>query len=176
MPDILKFKPMTGENAVAASSLVTPNVPRTRSKEYRCYIRMIHRCHNKDYPGYENYGKRGIKVCKRWRESFEYFLADVGPAPSPQHTLDRKDNDKGYSKANCRWATWKVQANNRRTNNVIEFAGLTKTMAEWADYIGGGCTRKKLWKRIKLGWPMDRVLSPLPLPLPATAAPQKQAA
>lgn len=135
-------------------------VSHTRSKEYRAYIRMIHRCHNPDYDGYERYGLRGIKVCAKWRTNFEAFLKDMGHAPTKDHTLDRIDNNKGYAPKNCRWATWEVQANNRRSNRSLEFAGMTKTIAEWAKFLG--CTRKKLWKRLKLGWPIERVLSPWP--------------
>lgn len=157
----------------AASDILTfPGVAtaatagKARTKEYRAYIRMIHRCHNPQYEGYENYGARGIKVCKRWRASFENFLADMGPAPTKDHTLDREKNNQGYSPDNCRWATWKVQANNRRTNVTLTHNGMTKTMAEWADFLGDGCTRKRLWKRVKLGWPLEKVLSPWPAQQP----------
>lgn len=63
---------------------------------------------------YEHYGGRGITVCERWRESYPAFLADVGRKPSPQHSLDRIDNDGHYEPGNVRWATAKQQANNRR--------------------------------------------------------------
>jgi hypothetical protein len=74
---------------------------------------MKQRCLNPDNQAYENYGGRGITITKRWM-SYENFLADMGRKPSPELTLDRKNNDSGYSKRNCRWATRKQQANNRR--------------------------------------------------------------
>lgn len=86
-----------------------------RSPEHRIWDAMIQRCTNSNVKQYKDYGGRGITVTKRWRK-FENFLADMGRRPRPELTLDRKNNDRGYSKANCRWATRKEQQANRRVS------------------------------------------------------------
>lgn len=87
----------------------------TLSVEYTCWICMRCRCHNPKHRDYKWYGARGISVCKRWRDSFPNFLADMGFKPSSDLSLDRIDNDGNYKPGNCRWATAKQQANNQRS-------------------------------------------------------------
>ena len=85
-----------------------------RTVEYTAWIMMIQRCTNPKTRGYHRYGGRGITVCERWRNSFEAFLADMGPRPSSGHSLDRwPNNDGNYEPGNCRWATKKEQDDNR---------------------------------------------------------------
>jgi hypothetical protein len=86
--------------------------------EYKIWIQMKSRCHNKNHSAYSYYGGRGIEVCERWRKSFEDFYRDMGPRPSLNHTLDRKDTNGNYSPDNCRWSTDVVQNRNTRTTKI----------------------------------------------------------
>jgi hypothetical protein len=84
---------------------------------YRTWVGMLQRCTNPRHISYPRYGGRGISVCDEWR-SFERFLADMGEKPSPAHSIDRINNFVGYSKNNCRWATSKEQAQNKRVSET----------------------------------------------------------
>ncbi len=130
---------------------------RSRTKEHRAWEGMKLRCLNPSHNSYSDYGGRGITVCDRWLESFENFFADMGIAPSGGHSLDRIDNEKGYSLANCRWALPGVQQSNRRSNVHLTHDGVTLHVAEWARRIG--TTQSTLWRRLANGWSHERTLS-----------------
>lgn len=113
---------------------------------------MIKRCENKNHPRYHQYGGRGIKVCKKWK-SFEKFIEDMGVRPVGL-SLDRIDNNKGYYKINCRWATKKQQNMNRSTS--VNFNG---ECAKDASIRLGG-TENLVQKRIKdMGWSFERAFT-----------------
>lgn len=128
------------------------------SPERRVWHNMIQRCLNAKTKSYKDYGGRGIRVCGRWLEAFSNFFADMGPRPSPQHTLERKDNDKDYEPGNCCWATRVEQSRNNRRNVRLEFNGQTKVLTDWAKE--NGLTVTVLWKRLfKLGWTVEQALT-----------------
>lgn len=97
---------------------------------------MIQRCHNPDNPSYEHYGERGITVCLRWRESFEAFVKDMGEKPKESWSLDRVDNDKGYTPQNTRWASPKQQATNNRAQRYLEYKDERWRLCDLAEYAG----------------------------------------
>ena len=102
----------------------------TNTKVYRIWQTMVSRCNNEKATGFHNYGGRGISVCGRWME-FEKFLNDMG-LPPPKTSIDRIDNDGDYCQENCRWATRKEQAQNKRNNRNIYFNGKNLCLIEWA--------------------------------------------
>lgn len=104
------------------------------TKVYKTWVSMRGRCYNKNNPEYFRYGARGISICRLWMK-FETFYADMGD-PGPGLSIERLNNNKGYSKENCIWATPKTQARNRRTTRWIEFNGSKKSLAEWSEITG----------------------------------------
>lgn len=101
------------------------------TREYYAWRSMRSRCSSPKNAAWVNYGGRGIFVCDEWVESYDAFFNDMGKCPEG-FSLDRIDNDKGYSKDNCRWADIATQLNNRRANVFIEYNGETKTISQWA--------------------------------------------
>ena len=95
-------------------------------------------------------------MCHEWLKEFRAFLRDMGERPFGC-TLDRVDNDSGYHKENCRWATMKAQGRNRRTNRIIEFNGERLSMIEWTEKLG--YRKDVIRSRLKEGWTIERALT-----------------
>lgn len=135
------------------------------TSEYRVWMGMRRRCRDPKHHAWKSYGGRGIKVCRRW-DSFAKFLVDMGPKPTPKVVLDRIDNDGAYSPSNCRWATRKESAKNRRLGlsrarphtHDITFRGKTQTLLQWSLELGVPQTR--LYQRLAVyGWSVQRTLT-----------------
>lgn len=135
---------------------------RRQSPEYVCWFSMRTRCHRPDHKQYSDYGGRGITVCDRWRWSFKAFLADMGLRPSSAHSIDRIDNNKGYYKENCRWATRQEQSANKRSNRLFTFYGKTMPLARWSRV---SCVpRATICTRLETGWRVQDAFWTPPLP------------
>lgn len=117
---------------------------------YSTWKGMKERCNNPNNVGFKYYGEKGIKVCSEWENSFETFVKDMGPKPSPEFMLERKNNDKGYSKSNVKWADKKEQMNHMRSNVVVEIDGVCMTVQRWAEKLGIPASRIR--NRIHRGW------------------------
>jgi hypothetical protein len=126
------------------------------SPEYKVWIAMKMRCLNKKDAAYLDYGGRGITVCDAWRDSFEAFINDMGRRPSSSLMLERIDNEKGYEKGNCKWATPLEQGRNRRSNHLVTFNGESLAIAEWADRLH--ISQQALGFRLK-HWPIEDALT-----------------
>lgn len=125
--------------------------------EYRAWSNMIDRCEREGNKQFKDWGGRGIKVCARWRHDFAAFLADMGRKPTPQHTIDRIDNDGDYLPGNCRWATRAEQGANKRTTMRLTFRGETRTLREWSRRTG--ISYATLYARARKGLAADQILT-----------------
>lgn len=130
-----------------------------QSPEYMAWVSMHQRCSNPSSASYVDYGARGIRVCERWA-SFESFLHDMGPRPSGEHSIDRVDNDGGYSPDNCRWATRVQQTRNTRRSVWITLHGERRSLMDWADTVG--LPPSVIRRRVRRGWDPARALSEPP--------------
>jgi len=143
-------KVVSGKNFVAGSvkscgcfhkkqtSIASIKHGKSRSKIYAAWVAIINRCYNKKYYAFHRYGGRGIFMCDKWRLSFESFYIDMGDPPTVNHSIDRIDNNKGYYKENCRWATKKQQALNTSVVKIQVLDGVEMGKREASIKIGIG--------------------------------------
>lgn len=130
----------------------------SHTKEHQTWVKMRQRCGNPNDPSYPRYGARGIAVCEEWQRSFAAFFRDMGAAPSAKHSIERVDNDRGYSPDNCIWALHVVQVRNRRITVTLTYSGRTLPVSVWAEEVG--LQYKTLWHRVHdLGWSTERALT-----------------
>lgn len=140
---------------LATSRVKTHGLSKTRT--YDAWLNMRKRCNDPKNQNYHDYGARGIEVCCSWNTSFISFLDDMNVCPYKM-TLERRDNDMGYFKDNCYWATRKTQANNRRSTRLMTYLGETLTMSQWATKLN--VKYQTLSHRANLsGWSDERTLS-----------------
>jgi hypothetical protein len=128
----------------------------TKTPEWDIWSAMRGRCNNPGDKRFADYGGRGIKVDDSWRD-FSNFYRDMGPRPTPDHSLDRINNDGNYEPGNVRWATRKEQQRNRAITAVVEWRGETKPVAEWAEILG--MEYQTLSCRLRRGWSVERAMS-----------------
>lgn len=140
-----------------AASKRTKTHGATGTKLFDIWRKMLDRCYNPKSTSYKWYGAKGITVSPEWHD-FETFKVDNAGFETTTLTIDRVDNSQGYSKENCRWATWKVQQNNRSSNRILELNGKSQTMQQWADEVG--INFQTIYARVgRLGWDIARALT-----------------
>ncbi|WP_144467655.1 hypothetical protein [Bacillus toyonensis] len=123
---------------------------------YTIWASMVQRCTDENASNYNRYGGRGISVCNRWKE-FLNFYEDMKDSYSDSLSIDRIDNNLGYSKENCRWATPQEQALNRRSNRLVEINGEKLPITKACEILGipYATVRTRLYR----GWSIERALS-----------------
>ena len=130
----------------------------SRSAEFSIWADMIARCSTLTNRSYARYGGRGITVCAQWLDSFEQFYADMGPRPSPRHSIDRIENDGHYESTNCRWATAQTQRVNQRRTVLLTHHGVSGTLKDLARHVGlrYSAVRQRV---TTMSWSLDRALT-----------------
>lgn len=144
---------------VEDAPLTYDELPRSYRPEYRIWTSMCRRCSDPRNQGFYLYKNR-VHVCKTWERSFDQFYKDMGPRPSPKHSLDRIDNEGDYKPGNVRWATPKEQARNTSRTRFVTIRGQTKALTQWAEELG--ITPQSLKYRIdKGGWDIEAAVTRL---------------
>lgn len=123
---------------------------------YTIWQAIKRRCNNESDVRFNDYGGRGISIDESWAVSFERFISDMGIRPSPRHQIDRIDNNGDYEPSNCRWATRKENARNKRNNVVLSARGMSMCVSEWSEILG--VSQGVISARIRRGWSEERAL------------------
>lgn len=131
-----------------------------RTPEHQTWSSIKGRCQNPQNRLYAYYGGRGISVCDAWQD-YETFLRDVGRRPSPEYSLDRIDNSKGYEPSNVRWATRTEQQRNKRDNNWLTAGGETMLAIEWSERTGIPLVNIRV-RLTRLGWTPEQAVGIAP--------------
>lgn len=127
-----------------------------KSPEHRAWVHMKQRCLNPRKKEFPHYGGRGITVFPGWVNSFIAFYTYIGPKPSPSHSLDRIDVDKGYEPGNVRWATQQEQVENTRVARMVTLEGKTQTISAWSREKG--LAIGQVHGRLKAGWTLEEAI------------------
>jgi len=126
---------------------------------YRVWQQMRERCGNPEDPAFPRYGGAGIRVCRRWEVSFADFMADVGPRPTPKHTIDRYPNGAGgYEPGNVRWATYGEQRRNQARVRFFELDGESLCLTDWSARYGKPA-QTVAYRLEVLGWSLREALT-----------------
>jgi len=129
-------------------------------REYCAWAEMKSRCSNPRHRIYRLYGGRGITVCERWQDSYDAFIADMGPRPSPDHSIDRIDNNGNYEPSNCRWATKAMQARNRSNARTTTHNGVKMKLCDIYEIAKPPMPIHIFSNRVsQLGWSVEKAIS-----------------
>lgn len=129
-----------------------------KDRLYNIWALMLQRCENPKSAQYNRYGGRGITVCSEWKDFKLFYEWAMANGYKEDLTIDRRENDKGYSPDNCRWITMQAQKNNKSSNHLITYNGETHTIAQWSRITGIG--KSTIRNRIALyGWPVEKALT-----------------
>ncbi len=127
--------------------------------EYQIWLAMKRRCYNSNVKNFDRYGGRGIKISQEWFYSFWSFYNDMGPRPSSEYSIERKENDKGYCKENCVWATRKEQCRNRSTNTYVVYKNKRVSLVELSELTG--IKQGTLQYRLSKGLSDEEIVKPV---------------
>lgn len=130
----------------------------SNTRLYTIWNKMKSRCNNKKEKAYKYYGERGISICKEWKNDFKTFYNwAINNGYADNLTIDRINNEEGYSPNNCRWVTQKVQANNTRWNHRVSYNGEVHNISEWSEITG--IKANTIIYRLRRGWNIERALT-----------------